>query len=298
MRRRRRRWALGLPRLAAGPGGRLAPSGPHVPPAGPRGRTEREAEGEAAPAAAGRPEQGRPGRRGRSREEEEAAMEGLAGYVYKAASEGRVLTLAALLLNRSESDIKYLLGYVSQHGGQRSTPLIIAARNGHTKVVRLLLEHYRVQTQQTGTVRFDGYVEPGTGPGFGVWMGPELLLVTVCLSPALGPVVVWPGPGYGVCTACPGFVIRCLGPHVVLLEHFRAAEVAQGMGRLPYERAGAAQFGEKKALGGAERGLSASEKEGRSLFSAVCVRREKRSWLGIRKKICYDKTREHWHRLP
>lgn len=163
----RRRWALGLPRLAAGPqglagpGGRLAPRGPHVPPAGHRGRTEEEAEGEAAPAAgqAGRPERGRPGRRGRSREEEEAAMEGLAGYVYKAASEGRVLTLAALLLNRSESDIKYLLGYVSQHGGQRSTPLIIAARNGHTKVVRLLLEHYRVQTQQTGTVRFDGYVE-------------------------------------------------------------------------------------------------------------------------------------------
>lgn len=144
-----------------------------MPPAGHRGRTEEEAEGEAAPAAgqAGRPERGRPGRRGRSREEEEAAMEGLAGYVYKAASEGRVLTLAALLLNRSESDIKYLLGYVSQHGGQRSTPLIIAARNGHTKVVRLLLEHYRVQTQQTGTVRFDGYVRRaqrcrhGTGPG-------------------------------------------------------------------------------------------------------------------------------------
>lgn len=88
-------------------------------------------------------------------------MEGLAGYVYKAASEGKVLTLAALLLNRSESDIRYLLGYVSQQGGQRSTPLIIAARNGHAKVVRLLLEHYRVQTQQTGTVRFDGYVIDG-----------------------------------------------------------------------------------------------------------------------------------------
>lgn len=210
-RRKRRRWALGLPRLAAGPGGRLAPRGPHVPPAGPRGRTEREAEGEAAPAAAGRPERGRPGRRGRSREEEEAAMEGLAGYVYKAASEGRVLTLAALLLNRSESDIKYLLGYVSQHGGQRSTPLIIAARNGHTKVVRLLLEHYRVQTQQTGTVRFDGYVGPaarclgpGTGPGGGGWMGPVLLLLTVCLGPALGLVVVCPGPGCGVRTACRG----------------------------------------------------------------------------------------------
>lgn len=85
-------------------------------------------------------------------------MESLAGYVYKAASEGRVLTLAALLLNRSEGDIRYLLNYVTHQGGQRSTPLIIAARNGHAKVVRLLLEHYRVQTQQTGTVRFDGYV--------------------------------------------------------------------------------------------------------------------------------------------
>lgn len=107
-------------------------------------------------------------RRRWGRAEAEAAMEGLAGYVYKAASEGRVLTLAALLLNRSESDIKYLLGYVSQHGGQRSTPLIIAARNGHAKVVRLLLEHYRVHTQQTGTVRFDGYVRPGPArPGRG-----------------------------------------------------------------------------------------------------------------------------------
>ncbi|KAG8145246.1 putative Protein fem-1-like protein [Naja naja] len=93
--------------------------------------------------------------------QEQAAMESLAGYVYKAASEGRVLTVAALLLNRSEGDVRYLLGHVTHQGGQRSTPLIIAARHGHAKVVRLLLEHYRVQTQQTGTVRFDGYVIDG-----------------------------------------------------------------------------------------------------------------------------------------
>ncbi|XP_068595783.1 protein fem-1 homolog B [Brachionichthys hirsutus] len=85
-------------------------------------------------------------------------MESLAGYVYKAASEGRVLTLAALLLNHPEAESRYLLSYVTLLSGQRSTPLIIAARNGHDKVVRLLLDHYRVDTEQTGTVRFDGYV--------------------------------------------------------------------------------------------------------------------------------------------
>ncbi|KAK5616409.1 Protein fem-1 B [Crenichthys baileyi] len=90
-----------------------------------------------------------------------APMESLAGYVYKAASEGRVLTLAALLLNHSEAETRYLLKYVTQLAGQRSTPLIIAARNGHDKVVRLLLDHYKVDTEQTGTVRFDGYIIDG-----------------------------------------------------------------------------------------------------------------------------------------
>lgn len=83
-------------------------------------------------------------------------MESLSGYVYKAASEGRVLTLAALLHNHSEAEVRYLLNYVTQVAGQRSTPLIIAARNGHDKVVRLLVDHYKVNTEQTGTVRFDG----------------------------------------------------------------------------------------------------------------------------------------------
>lgn len=88
-------------------------------------------------------------------------MESLASYVYKAASEGRVLTLAALLLNHSEAETRFLLSYVTQVAGQWSTPLIVAARNGHDKVVRLLLDHYRVDTEQTGTVRFDGYVIDG-----------------------------------------------------------------------------------------------------------------------------------------
>lgn len=85
-----------------------------------------------------------------------ARLESLARYVHKAASEGRVLTLAALLLNHPTVHTRYLLEYVTQVAGQRSTPLIIAARNGHDKVVRLLLDHYKVDTEQTGTVRFDG----------------------------------------------------------------------------------------------------------------------------------------------
>uniref|UniRef100_A0A8C1UJN5 Protein fem-1 homolog B n=1 Tax=Cyprinus carpio TaxID=7962 RepID=A0A8C1UJN5_CYPCA len=90
-----------------------------------------------------------------------ARLESLARYVHKAASEGRVLTLAALLLNHSGVQTRYLLEYVTQEAGQRSTPLIIAARNGHDKVVRLLLDHYKVDTEQTGTVRFDGYIIDG-----------------------------------------------------------------------------------------------------------------------------------------
>ncbi|XP_056307281.1 protein fem-1 homolog B [Danio aesculapii] len=90
-----------------------------------------------------------------------ARLESLARYVHKAAGEGRVLTLAALLLNHSTVQTRYLLEFVTQLAGQRSTPLIIAARNGHDKVVRLLLDHYKVDTEQTGTVRFDGYIIDG-----------------------------------------------------------------------------------------------------------------------------------------
>ncbi|XP_026057869.1 protein fem-1 homolog B [Carassius auratus] len=90
-----------------------------------------------------------------------ARLESLARYVHKAASEGRVLTLAALLLNHATVQTRYLLEHVTQEAGQRSTPLIIAARNGHDKVVRLLLDHYKVDTEQTGTVRFDGYIIDG-----------------------------------------------------------------------------------------------------------------------------------------
>ncbi|XP_071759114.2 protein fem-1 homolog B-like [Centroberyx gerrardi] len=88
-------------------------------------------------------------------------MESLAGYVYKAASKGCVMKLAFLLRNHSESETRYLLSFVTELAGQRLTPLIIAAKKGHNNVVRLLLDHYQVDTELTGTVWFDGYISGG-----------------------------------------------------------------------------------------------------------------------------------------
>lgn len=45
--------------------------------------------------------------------------------------------------------------------GQNTTPFLIAARNGHTGVVRMLLQDFHIDIEQTGTVKFDGYTIEG-----------------------------------------------------------------------------------------------------------------------------------------
>lgn len=45
--------------------------------------------------------------------------------------------------------------------GQRCTPLIIAARYGHEKVVKMLLSKFNLDLEQEGIVKFDGYVIEG-----------------------------------------------------------------------------------------------------------------------------------------
>lgn len=45
--------------------------------------------------------------------------------------------------------------------GQHCTPLIIAARYGHEKVVKMLLSKFTPDLEQEGTVKFDGYVIEG-----------------------------------------------------------------------------------------------------------------------------------------
>lgn len=45
--------------------------------------------------------------------------------------------------------------------GQRGTPLIIAARCGHDKVVKMLIDKFKPDMEQEGTVKFDGYIIEG-----------------------------------------------------------------------------------------------------------------------------------------
>ena len=46
-------------------------------------------------------------------------------------------------------------------GEQSTTPLIIAARNGHTNVVSTLLDNYNTDVEAEGVVKFDGHMIEG-----------------------------------------------------------------------------------------------------------------------------------------
>lgn len=50
---------------------------------------------------------------------------------------------------------------VLQEDGQRCTPLIVASRFGHDRVVKMLLDKFKPDLEEEGTVKFDGYVIEG-----------------------------------------------------------------------------------------------------------------------------------------
>lgn len=90
-------------------------------------------------------------------------MDSMKKKVYHAAKEGIPISLYAHLSVKSEEERKDLLGQVVEEDGQKCTPLLIAARNGHEKVVRTLLK-FHPDLEQEGTVKFDGYVIEGASP--------------------------------------------------------------------------------------------------------------------------------------
>ncbi|XP_077989636.1 protein fem-1 homolog B-like [Glandiceps talaboti] len=81
--------------------------------------------------------------------------------IFNASRDGKAITLGALLHDKSRDEIGSLLSEVHEHAGQKCTPLVLAARNGHDAAVKLLLEQYNVNIEQEGVVKFNGYVIEG-----------------------------------------------------------------------------------------------------------------------------------------
>lgn len=79
--------------------------------------------------------------------------------IYYLARDGMGMALYTLLSDKSETDVNYLINQkVLEDNGQRCTPLIVAARYGHNKVVRMLLDKFKPDLEQEGTVKFNELV--------------------------------------------------------------------------------------------------------------------------------------------
>ncbi|CAL7950832.1 unnamed protein product [Xylocopa violacea] len=79
--------------------------------------------------------------------------------VYYAAKDGMAITLYNLLSNKDSKMVNIVINQkVLEEDGEHCTPLIIAARHGRDKVVKILLDKFKPDLEQEGTVKFDGYV--------------------------------------------------------------------------------------------------------------------------------------------
>ena len=63
---------------------------------------------------------------------------------------------------------------VVEEDGHKCTPLLIAARGGHEKVVRTLLK-FNPDLEQEGTVKFDGYTIEGASP---LWCAAGMIILS------------------------------------------------------------------------------------------------------------------------
>merc|ERR1719193_2609691 len=64
-------------------------------------------------------------------------------------------------MNEPEEERASLVNTLYQDGEQSTTPLIIAARNGHTNVVTTLLDNFNTDVEAEGVVKFDGHMIEG-----------------------------------------------------------------------------------------------------------------------------------------
>lgn len=94
-----------------------------------------------------------------SNEDSIEVSQSLITRVYYAAKEGMAIALYDLLSSKSPEQVNQLINQkVLEKDGQQCTPLIIAARYGHDQVVTILLDKFKPDLEQEGTVKFDGSV--------------------------------------------------------------------------------------------------------------------------------------------
>ncbi|KAG8039160.1 hypothetical protein G9C98_003467 [Cotesia typhae] len=86
----------------------------------------------------------------------------LINRIYYMAREGMSMALYAFLSDLGKQLVDSIINQkVLDEDGQKSTPLIIAARYGHNRVVKMFIEKFKMDIEEEGTVKFDGYVIEG-----------------------------------------------------------------------------------------------------------------------------------------
>ena len=83
--------------------------------------------------------------------------------VFISSRDGMAISIFAMLWNVERDIVRDVLNHYTAEDGQKTTPLVISARNGEEKVVAVLISNFSetVDIEQTGTVKFDGFVIEG-----------------------------------------------------------------------------------------------------------------------------------------
>ena len=105
---------------------------------------------------------------------EASAPSSLTYRVFFAARDGLTITLYALLADKAPEAVRRALSQAVEDGGQRCAALLIAARNGHNKTVKMLLEKFGADLEQEGRVKFDDFTIDGASAlwcAAGEWVG-------------------------------------------------------------------------------------------------------------------------------